>query len=222
MATLEAVRIGDHSQVADDNKGRPSPSTPDEEILLLLHDPAMSSLGAELCYRKYEAFCLRIAATWSTDSATAHDAAHDALAHFIEREINPTRASFRSGFSIAAYLAAAIRNAFHDAFRRRRREDVASTDENDDDPLESIAAAELPAIEQLIASEQRAIVEQCVGKLKPIDAEILTLRYTDELTLQEIADRLGLVPSTVSYRIEKALGHLRRLLEESGLQGGQP
>lgn len=209
----QAVR----TDVADDD-ARPSRNLMDEELLLLLHDAGMSNLGAELCFRKYESFCMRIAGRWSSDDRLARDTALDVLSHFIERETDPARASFKSGASIGAYLAVAIRNAFRDHYRRERRHDVSADEE---ERIESMAAAEPHPLHRLIVREQRAVVQRCLEQLTPAELHLLTLRYAEEPppTLQQIGDVLGLVPSTVFYRIEKALLHLRQLLEQSGIHG---
>lgn len=205
MATLSVI----------DENPRSTRNPLDEELILLLHDPEMSSLGAELCFRKYGPFCVRIAARWSSDGRLARDTGLDVLSHFIERETDPARASFKSGSSIGGYLAVAIRNAFRDLYRRERRHDVS------DEETASMASLDPHPLDQLIVSEQRAEVQRCLRQLTPDERHLLTLRYIDEppLTLQQIAESLGLVPSTVFYRIEKALRHLGQLLEQSGIQG---
>ncbi|MFQ7453029.1 MAG: sigma-70 family RNA polymerase sigma factor [Flavonifractor plautii] len=44
--------------------------------------------------------------------------------------------------------------------------------------------------------------------------EVVSLRYYEEFTLEEIADTLGIVPGTVSARLTRAKRKLRPMLEE--------
>lgn len=207
MATLSVI----------DENPRSTRNPLDEELILLLHDPGMSSLGAELCSRKYGPFCVHVAARWSSDGRLARDTGLEVLSHFIERETDPARASFKSGASIGGYLAVAIRNAFRDLYRRERRHDVS------DEEMASIASSDPHPLDRLIAGEESAAVQRCLQQLTPDEVHLLTLRYIDEppLTLQQIAESLGIVPSTVFYRIEKARRHLAQLFAQSGIQGAK-
>lgn len=221
MATPPAVRPDRDSDV-NQSLGRPPRPTTDEEILLLLRDPEMESLGAELLYRKYELQCLRIAGRWSGDDSVARDLAHDVLARFIEHETG-THASFLSGKSIGAYLASSIRNAYRDYFaKQKRQEKLASIlSEREVDAMESVPSSEMLALDRLIASQQSAVVKRCLSQLTREDLHLLTLRYLEEpaWTLQRIADELGLAVSTVKYRIDQILGTLRRMLVRAGVKG---
>lgn len=222
MATPPAVRPERDSGLISKD-GRPPRNTTDEEILLLLHDPEMASLGAELLYRKYELQCLRIAGRWSRDDSIARDLAHDVLARFIEHETGP-RASFTPGRSIGAYLASSIRYAYVDHVARQAREEKFApprVSTREVDAMESVPATETLPLDRLIASQQSTVVQQCLSRLPAEDLHLLTLRYLDEppWTLQQIADELGLAVSTVKYRIDQLLRLLRRMLVRAGVEG---
>jgi len=216
MVVTQAVRIEGNLSVAEENGRPPAADAMDDELLLLLHERDTASLGAELCFRKYETFCMRVASRWSSDDHIAREKGLDVLSHFIERETDPARASFRAGSSIAAYLSVGIRNAFHDHHRRERRHDAAT----DRDALASVPSPEPAALDAMVAREQRRALLQSLAKLPSDELHVLTLRFAEEppLTLQQIGDLLGVVPSTVSYRINRALHHLRQLLEMSDVK----
>lgn len=75
-------------------------------------------------------------------------------------------------------------------------------------------------LQWLLAKEKDSAMHRAMQKLRPKDHEILTLKYTENWTYRQLADRLGVKEKTVEYRLLKARQRLRRLvaseLEESG------
>jgi RNA polymerase sigma-70 factor (ECF subfamily) len=60
----------------------------------------------------------------------------------------------------------------------------------------------------------RITVEQALGTLADRDRRMLRLRYAEDLTQGEVAQRLGLPEGTVKVRLHRARRRLRRLLED--------
>ena len=67
-----------------------------------------------------------------------------------------------------------------------------------------------------VRAEQRADLERLVEKLPVREREILQLRFADELTQAEIADRIGVSQMHVSRILSRSLGLLRGWAEEEG------
>jgi RNA polymerase sigma-B factor len=61
--------------------------------------------------------------------------------------------------------------------------------------------------------ELRVLVDQLLDTLPEREAEILRLRFYDELTQSEIADRLGISQMHVSRLMRRCLGDLRAIVE---------
>ena len=64
-------------------------------------------------------------------------------------------------------------------------------------------------LEWLLADERGALVRQGLARLTPRDREILLLKYTEDWSYQEIADRLAVSASAVEARLHRARGRLR-------------
>ncbi len=64
----------------------------------------------------------------------------------------------------------------------------------------------------LLASEQAELVHLALRKLNKADCEILLLKYTEEWSCQEIADRLGGSRSAIKSRLLRARKNLRQEL----------
>lgn len=78
---------------------------------------------------------------------------------------------------------------------------AAPTEAVDDDPLG-----------WLLADEQQQLVRRAVAALAPRDAELLLLKYTEDWTYRQLAERLGASPSAVEARLHRARGRLRAAL----------
>jgi RNA polymerase sigma-70 factor (ECF subfamily) len=111
-----------------------------------------------------------------------------------------------------AWLFTVARNVAIDYLRRVRPQ---SLDEPSDDgisPLERFAAREPGALEEVIGSEQASVVQRALEAQPPMYREILTLRFEEEMKLEEIAEVLGIPLSTVKSRLGRALERLRTAL----------
>ncbi len=78
---------------------------------------------------------------------------------------------------------------------------VAPVEAIDDDPLA-----------WLLADEQQQLVRRALAALPRRDAEILLLKYTEDWTYRQLAERLGASQSAVEARLHRARGKLRATL----------
>jgi RNA polymerase sigma factor (sigma-70 family) len=78
--------------------------------------------------------------------------------------------------------------------------------------LEAMPKRRVPPdpLEWLIATERCRLVRQGIKTLKPKDAELLLLKYTQDWTYQQIAEHLGISQSAVESRLHRARQNLRR------------
>jgi RNA polymerase sigma-70 factor (ECF subfamily) len=75
-------------------------------------------------------------------------------------------------------------------------------------------------LDWLVALEQQKLVRQAIATLPAQDAEILLLKYTEEWSYQQLAERLGLSTSAVEARLHRARGRLRAALGRLGAGTG--
>jgi len=107
-------------------------------------------------------------------------------------------------------------NRLRDEMRRRKRQ--ASSVDFAETPPESIGYADpehaAPA-DPLMQAEQVSQLHQAIDRLPEADRELLHLRYTAELSYQQIADSLDQPLGTVLARGHRALKKLKTMLTES-------
>ena len=64
-------------------------------------------------------------------------------------------------------------------------------------------------LQWLLADERRGQVRQAVDQLRPKDAEILLLKYTENWSYRQLAEHLGIRESAVETRLHRARQQLR-------------
>ncbi len=108
-----------------------------------------------------------------------------------------------------AWLFAVARNIAIDHLRRRRPE---SLDEpaGDEHPLsESLSSGTLAPLEQVLRNERIELVRQVLEAQPAMYREILSLRYEEEMKLDEIAEVLCMPLGSVKSRLSRALERMR-------------
>jgi len=140
--------------------------------------------------------CLTEARRITGTEADAQDVAQDAIVRAWR-----SRCSCRDPASPTGWLLTIVRG---EAWRVRRRR-------------QSTPVAELPDAEDPCdwTGEvlSRLDVESAVSTLQERDRELLRLRYVDDLTQTDVADRVGLAEGTVKVKLHRLRKKLRDRLE---------
>jgi RNA polymerase sigma factor (sigma-70 family) len=66
-----------------------------------------------------------------------------------------------------------------------------------------------PSVDPTEASDLRLSLQEVLDGLAPLDRAVLVLRYSEDLAVGEVADRLGLTPGAVKNRSMRALERAR-------------
>jgi RNA polymerase sigma-70 factor (ECF subfamily) len=69
-------------------------------------------------------------------------------------------------------------------------------------------------LDWIMAVEEKTLVQDAFGQLPPADREILTLKYSENWSYQQLADKLGATARNIEYRLLTARTRLRKLLSE--------
>lgn len=160
----------------------------------------------------YKQSCKSVTALITKNSGTARDAEEvlqEALVILWER-IRQQR--YQHTARLETFLYATARNLWLRRLARARREIPREID-----PEESSSEDPSP-LDQLIESEETAMVGKALGKLGEPCRTLLILFYWEEATMEEIAVRLGFANAETAkskkYQCKKAL---RELLKRSSL-----
>ncbi len=108
-----------------------------------------------------------------------------------------------------AWLFAVARNVAIDYLRRRR---PASLEEPVGDDLTlsaALASGDPGPLEQVLRSEKLGLVRKALESQPPVYREILSLRFEEEMKLEQISEVLSVPLGTVKTRLARALERLR-------------
>jgi RNA polymerase sigma-70 factor (ECF subfamily) len=167
-------------------------------------DPdAVSALLARYQHRLYR-FLLRIV----REPATAEDLFQQTFVRIIEKigQYNAQRNFETSMFTVARNLAI-------DHLRRKRDASLDVTDESGETPANRLISKFPGALDKLLEYERAVVLAAAVAELPVIYREVLSLRFEEDMKLEEIAEVVGIPLSTVKSRLLRALESLRSRLE---------
>jgi RNA polymerase sigma-70 factor (ECF subfamily) len=131
---------------------------------------------------------------YASNPSEAEDIAQDALLRAWRR-----RSTLREIDRRNQWLATIVRN---EAFRQHARVRP--------DPTAAIETYEAVEDAQVVATVERADLHAALERLSDRDRQLLELRYTEDLTQQAIAHRLGIPEGTVKVRLHRARIKLKR------------
>jgi RNA polymerase sigma-70 factor (ECF subfamily) len=124
---------------------------------------------------------------------------------------------FRGDSRISTWLYRTTTRLAIDHLRRERiKRKLFFFRQNNDapDPVELASDTRNDPGRELLAQEAMKSLRRSLGKLSPRQQVIFTLRHYEGLTLQEIAEHLGLEIGTVKAHLHRAVTQLRRDLAD--------
>jgi RNA polymerase sigma-70 factor (ECF subfamily) len=65
--------------------------------------------------------------------------------------------------------------------------------------------------------DKRALLKEILDELKPVDRQLVWMRYVDDRPVEEVAEVMGKTEATTKVRAHRALKRLREKLEQRGL-----
>lgn len=124
------------------------------------------------------------------------------------------------GFSTWLFKIATNRCIDHIRKKRINTMSINHTYENEDGGYEGIDldSGGLTPEEETIKEQKNILMRQFVNKLKPNYRELVELRYFEELSYEEIADKLDLPLGTVKAQLFRARDFLARYITKSNIQ----
>jgi RNA polymerase sigma-70 factor (ECF subfamily) len=124
--------------------------------------------------------------------------------------------SFDTSRNFDAWLFALARNLALDHLRRMRPaslEEPLGGQAPEDTMISRLASADPGPLEQLLAQERAGRLVEALENLPLSYREVLTLRFEEEMKIEEIALVLATPTATVKSRLYRSLAELRQILE---------
>ena len=187
-------------------------SADDELIRLRKGDPdALAALVVRYQHRLYR-YLLRLV----HDASAAEDLFQQTWLRVAEgiRQYDARR-------SFDGWLFAVAHNLAIDHLRRRYPRSLDELAEGGLTVGEQLASGSEDALDRLLAWERARLLESAMGEIPAVYREVLTLRFEEEMKLEDIAGVIQAPLATVKSRLRRGLEGLRRQIELR-TEGGRP
>ena len=124
--------------------------------------------------------------------------------------------SFDASRNFDAWLFTLARNLAIDHLRRIRPESLDEPLANSwhsENVVDRISSKDRTPLDHALAAERRTEISEAMAGLPMIYREVLTLRFEDDMKIEEIAQVTAVPVSTVKSRLRRSLEQLRDALE---------
>jgi RNA polymerase sigma-70 factor (ECF subfamily) len=157
---------------------------------------------------KYQHRLFRYLLSLTGNRATAEDIFQETWLRVLERGHQ-----YRAQWKFEVWLFSIARHLVIDLARRKKVDSLEDlTAGPGEAPLEP-PAVEPTALEQVLAGEQSVRLTQLLNRIPSIYREVLTLRFQEDLALEEMATIIKVPLATVKSRLYRGLDTLRREIE---------
>lgn len=153
---------------------------------------------------RYQNRLYRYLLRWVHDPASAEDLFQLTWMRIIQHIRN-----FDAKRNFDAWLFAVARNVAIDYLRRRRPASLEEPVGEDLTLSAALASGDPGPLDQVLRSEKLELVRKALESQPPVYREILSLRFEEEMKLEQIAEVLSVPLGTVKTRLARALERLR-------------
>lgn len=109
-------------------------------------------------------------------------------------------------------------NLIIDHFRQERNENTISNDEVEVDLFNDMRLCEKTVEDAMVETQVFSDVKKMVEYLPDNQREVLEMRYYQNMSFKEIADRTGVSINTALGRMRYAILNMRRMAEENRIE----
>ena len=117
-----------------------------------------------------------------------------------------------------AWITRIAHNLIIDHFRQERNENTISNDEVEVDLLNDMRLCEKTVEDAMVETQVFSDVKKMVEYLPDNQREVLEMRYYQNMSFKEIADRTGVSINTALGRMRYAILNMRRMAEENRIE----
>ncbi len=157
-------------------------------------DAAEAARAFDSLYRRHKDFVLRVALRFAPDTDTALDVLQETFIYLLRR-FPPTGDGIELTARLTSLLYPIAKNTAITALRKSGRFPAAA----------DVAPDDLPGRDDVDTGDIQGVLASLPGGQR----EVLQLRFVDDLSLQEIAQVLGIPLGTVKSRLHLGIAKLR-------------
>ncbi len=171
----------------------PADARSDAQLIALIQkgdEPAFAAL-----YHRHKTYVARLAVRFTGDAELAQDITQEVFAYLVRKLAAP---DFQLTAQLTTFLYPVVKHTAQHAQRKARR-------------LAPVDPHHIPEPPDTSADEPDTTdLHPLLKGLSPNHAEVVLLRFVEGLSMEEIAQSLGIPPGTVKSRLHHALKALRQ------------
>lgn len=180
------------------------PSSPLSELQLLHQIVEGDASAFREIYERYQGKVFLFALRLVKSKAEAEELVQEVFVRIWEK-----RLSIRIEKNFNAYILTITRNLILDRFKKAARDKSIQQK-----IYQNMEAFQNASVDQLIQKELERLHQQAVDRLSPKRKIVYLLSREEELSYEEIANKLGISKSTVSNQISESLKSIREFLSK--------
>ncbi len=123
--------------------------------------------------------------------------------------------TYNNKYEFKTWLITISKNLHVDLVRKRKRNVLDRSDKTNQDAIKKVLDDTPSAEDQLITDQNLAKLLQDIKQLKPHYQQVINLRYFNELSYLEIADKLGEPVNNIKVKLLRAKKLLAQIIRDS-------
>ncbi len=124
---------------------------------------------------------------------------------------------YQSSGKFSAWIMRIAHNLVMDSFRTKELENTISNEDADYDLFNSVRLAEHTVEDRLLISQSEADARSIMGSLPEAQSEVVRMRFYENLSFKEIAEKLDISINTALGRMRYAVINMRAIAQERNI-----
>ena len=134
---------------------------------------------------------------------------------FVKAIITIKQGKYVESGKFKAWITRIAHNLIFDHFRQEQKEKVIYNDDYEFDLMNNSKFSDDNVETVMVKAQVMSDVRKLVDFLPDVQKEVLTMRYFDDLSFKEIADRTGVSINTALGRMRYAILNMRKMAEDN-------
>lgn len=144
--------------------------------------------------------------------AEVEDICSEVFKSLVDRDMASLKA-FQGSSTLATWLTVVVRRICLRCLNKRPVDRATGVEI---EQVQTPRSDEMDTVTSLIRQEEFVHVQRLIGQLKPADQMILSLHFREELSYNEIGDRMSISTNAVGPKLHRAQQRLRKLVRRQG------
>lgn len=136
---------------------------------------------------------------------------------FLKALVRIQKGQYRSNGKFNAWITRIAHNLIMDHFRSKEQENLVSNGEADYDIFNSTLLSEHTVEDQMLITQSLTDAKNIMSYLPPSQSEVVRMRFYENMSFKEIADKLGISINTALGRMRYAVINMRSMAQERNM-----